>query len=535
MEAREDILVTSDLTVTLHAAKLCVGRLRGASGLRAATWPLLKSLFGPTAGPVGTCHGSQGFFSVTQEEDETTLVLDARCRAAFEEVAPIATVEYAVDGALWRAFELFLGSLAWEVPGVTCFLSQLMADSNISILKLSSSDIDIILVQEADVAAATCVVREHLANDARGLQRSISQKTAESQVRRSASSADAFELEHALALAQIDEPVFKSGAAGSGHDGHDSPASGSAMASAAYSSPLRGSPSSRRFSRISSQENLAADAPRGAAASPQHVSHDYSSQPLARQRQRAAELRAQRASGALADLRAGGESIFVKVLAVRLAVVRLQLSMLRASGHALVQRLLFAPPGASFWSFTHAHDEISLVIDEGNLAEFPAEVRTASRASPSRHLTVLPTRPSRATCTCTCTCMYMTLHCTIPTLYRVRPSRARTPQATVGSASRFRALRLCGRSFDFDTTGVVSAMFAPYEEGLPLINVSTFSTNLSLVEDDDLERAVASFEIPVVFEDETELRAWNSVKEALEAEKAAGGGDGETGGVWADE
>ena len=78
-------------------------------------------------------------------------------------------------------------------------------------------------------------------------------------------------------------------------------------------------------------------------------------------------------------------------------------------------------------------------------------------------------------------------------------------------------------------------MFAPYEEGLPLINVSTFSTNLSLVEDDDLERAVASFEIPVVFEDETELRAWNSVKEALEAEKAAGGGDGETGGVWADE
>ena len=43
-------------------------------------------------------------------------------------------------------------------------------------------------------------------------------------------------------------------------------------------------------------------------------------------------------------------------------------------------------------------------------------------------------------------------------------------------------------------------MFAPYEEGMPLLNISTFSTNISLVEESDLERAIASFEVRVVHE-----------------------------------
>ena len=41
-------------------------------------------------------------------------------------------------------------------------------------------------------------------------------------------------------------------------------------------------------------------------------------------------------------------------------------------------------------------------------------------------------------------------------------------------------------------------MFAPYEEGMPLLNFSTFSTNVSLVEESDLERAIASFDLSVV-------------------------------------
>ena len=33
---------------------------------------------------------------------------------------------------------------------------------------------------------------------------------------------------------------------------------------------------------------------------------------------------------------------------------------------------------------------------------------------------------------------------------------------------------------------------------MPLLNISTFSTNVSVVEESDLERAIASFEVPVV-------------------------------------
>jgi len=40
-------------------------------------------------------------------------------------------------------------------------------------------------------------------------------------------------------------------------------------------------------------------------------------------------------------------------------------------------------------------------------------------------------------------------------------------------------------------------MFAPYEEGMPLLNFSTFSTNVSLVEESDLERAIDSFDLDV--------------------------------------
>ena len=54
------------------------------------------------------------------------------------------------------------------------------------------------------------------------------------------------------------------------------------------------------------------------------------------------------------DLLAEKEELVVKVLPTRLAVVRLQASMLQPSAHALVHRLLFAPSKGTrcFWSYT---------------------------------------------------------------------------------------------------------------------------------------------------------------------------------------
>ena len=137
----------------------------------------------------------------------------------------------------------------------------------------------------------------------------------------------------------------------------------------------------------------------------------------------------------------GGE-LYVKVLAARLLVVRLQLALLPQSTHAIITRLLFSRRSArSFWSYTHTDAEISLIVEEE----------------------VLPTFP---------------------------------PDAIVGASTVWRAVKLCGRSFAFDETGVVSAMYAPHEAGVHLLNISTFATNFSLVEETDLERALAAFEVP---------------------------------------
>ena len=65
----------------------------------------------------------------------------------------------------------------------------------------------------------------------------------------------------------------------------------------------------------------------------------------------------------------------------------------------------------------------------------------------------------------------------------------------------WRAFKLCGRLFSFDETGVVSAMYAPYERGVPLLNISTFATNITLVEESEMERALEAFELPHRFAD----------------------------------
>ena len=114
-----DIVTTSLFNVTLLEESLWVGSL-GHDGLRACAWPLLKAM-------LGSPRDGGGFFSFTQEEDGLTLLMDDRSHAAFEEAGLISLVTTAPHR--WRAFEIHLGSLAWEVPGLVCFLSTIMAES----------------------------------------------------------------------------------------------------------------------------------------------------------------------------------------------------------------------------------------------------------------------------------------------------------------------------------------------------------------------------------------------------------------------
>lgn len=152
MSLHEDVLATDELTITLMRSPLHVGRV-APGALQSCAWPLLKAMFGSAgAEVVDEDFVPRGFFSFTQEEAELTIVMDDRCRGAFDEAVAVASVEYAPHR--WCAFELHLGSLAWEVPGLVCHLATLMAESDISILNLSSHDRDFLLVRESDGASA---------------------------------------------------------------------------------------------------------------------------------------------------------------------------------------------------------------------------------------------------------------------------------------------------------------------------------------------------------------------------------------------
>mmetsp|Transcript_64797 Transcript_64797/g.193631 ORF Transcript_64797/g.193631 Transcript_64797/m.193631 type:complete len:415 (-) Transcript_64797:345-1589(-) len=399
-----DILTTEKLNVTLVSEVLWVGRVL-PEHTKGCAWPLLKCLMSSSAP-----SDRAGFFSFTQDEDELTLIMDDWCHRVFAEAAAVAPVAYAPRR--WRAFELRLGALAWEVPGVVSFLSALMSEANISILKAASYDRDFLLVQESDVASATKLLQERLHLDVDGLKEAMHEKLA---VRRSG---------NAFPLGEGEE-----GEEGDG-DGARGRGTAAALAGAEGGVGAHGDDGG-------SHGGTGATAAGEGANGVQQVE--------------AGELGDCRRLQLTEDVSNG---LYVKVLPTLLVVVRLQLAMLPLSTHALVKRLLFsgARGRRSFWSYTHVDDEVSLIIDEPSLADFPEEALVG------------------------------------------------------GSSTRWRPLKLAGRTFAFNETGVVSAMFAPYEDGVPLLNISTFSTNVTLVDESDLERALSAFELPhqVVESDECE-------------------------------
>jgi len=410
-----DIVTTSLFNVTLLEESLWVGSL-GHDGLRACAWPLLKAMLGSPS------DDGTGFFSFTHEEDGLTLIMDDRSYAAFEESSLIEQVTCAPHR--WRAFEIHLGSLAWEVPGLVCFLSTIMAESRISILNLSTCDRDFVLVRECDVALATGVIRERLRSDVAGLKEAMEQhqqqrdsRSANAEQRAAGSAAEA-----TRTALQLPREWTEAGDTASSEGAGASGAGQSSEAQSSGARPLR-----------SSFESLSlAPAPNGHAAAAEGGEGGDAAAVLAGLSRSRSQL-------------PEGPGMYIKVLPARLVVVRLQQGMLPPSTHALIKRLLFSSRGGgdrtSLWSYTRTEEEISLILDQEALDDFP-------------------------------------------------------PDAIVGSPSVWRAFKLCGRLFSFDETGVVSAMYAPYERGVPLLNISTFATNITLVEESEMERALDAFELP---------------------------------------
>ena len=325
-----DIVSNSNFTISMLPGEVSVGRIL-PNDLKSCAWPLLKAMFGGGEG-----KGPSGFFSLTQDATEATLIMDDRCRAAFDEAAGVAAIEYAPNR--WRVLELHLGSLAWEVPGLVCFLATLMAESKVSILNLSSNDRDFMLVQESDVASATRVILERLQHDVVGLKADISHKA---MVRRSENTFDDDAFDDGHQGSANGTSAVGAGAEGEGSTGASAAAGPSATAasSASGTSSEAGAPSS--------SEGRVFDSERG---------------------------------------------LFVQVLPTTLVVVRLQFSMLQACAHALIhadelhlpcmQVLITALPLPS--PHRHARTRSSNECSSRQRRERVASGRTRSRTMRSR-------------------------------------------------------------------------------------------------------------------------------------------------------
>ncbi len=62
------------------------------------------------------------------------------------------------------------------------------------------------------------------------------------------------------------------------------------------------------------------------------------------------------------------------------------------------------------------------------------------------------------------------------------------------SPEKWRSVKLCGRAIGFDETGIVSAM-SRIENDIPTLNISTASTNCTLVPEDLLDTALTSLSV----------------------------------------
>ncbi|CCI41934.1 unnamed protein product [Albugo candida] len=111
-------------------------------------------------------------------------------------------------------------------------------------------------------------------------------------------------------------------------------------------------------------------------------------------------------------------------------LVRLRKESIRSCAFGLTQMVLMSPcdpqsPSISFWCYCETAEEISLVVDERSLLSFPQE-------------------------------------------------------AVVVAPDRWRAIKLCGRLYGFDETGVVAAM-SGLDSQTQVLNFSSFGSNVTMV------------------------------------------------------
>jgi hypothetical protein len=207
--------------------------------------------------------------------------------------------------------------------------------------------------------------------------------------------------------------------------------------------------------------SLVGDKAKAAAASKQQQSqqHGASAPSLEQQQQQHLGAQAARQRSNSVTLESTLQSASLAVVPTPLVLTSVSRAMLKESMFSLMKQLTANTdklvhlhqvgkdrkreqtlPHDYLWAYLSTADEVSILLDERDIKDFPED-----------SLVVLP--------------------------------------------QRWRAVRLLAKDIPFDEVGIVAIMSSPYEAGVPLLNMSTYSTNVSLVAETDVADAVETLKL----------------------------------------
>jgi hypothetical protein len=299
----------------------------------------------------------------------------------------------------WRALNIHLGPASADAPGIISYLSSMLSERNVSILNFSTFEADLILVQEFDLTKARELLFELGRDGVLGLKEQIAVKT-----------------EAHTAEGKLDNAGRRSASL---------------------------SPSKRAHGRIPSGCLNGSDSGSNLDAS---------------------VLRARESGvGKARSCSVSSESTLKAALNIvqsPLVLVCVQRAMLKQTMFSLMKQLsrnidvqlslesetirgeprkhgldVSALNKDYLWAYFSTNEEISMLLDERDLKDFPED-----------SLVICP--------------------------------------------QRWKAIRLVGKAIPFNETGVVKLMSSPYELGIQLLNMSTYMTNVTLVAEHEVETAI---------------------------------------------
>lgn len=487
----EDVVTTRNFSAQLVEEVLWVAFIP-KNAVKLCAWPLIRAMFLPTRSETDECPNEGGdggaddegrFLSVTHDDDGVSIVMDDTCKRTFDDFPGAHLLTYAPRR--WRAFEIHLGTsalpgcvrlgqgrlarllTATDAPGalprslvrgrpcrVVCLLSSMLGDANISILNLSTYNSDFLLVQDKDSARAAELIRERLRGGMQGLNDQLrAMRLAKSPLAHCVppgealvdrgSGEDSAELSEKGTVAGYEEG--RQGLL----QGVDSVGASAAIQGLLQPAPAAGGSAAELPSWVTSAAGAArSQGGPGRSAIEANADQLYLKGAWRCRPRLGGPGKARGAAPLGSPARAALPSLAV-VLGPTLTVARLNERCADEVSCLLMRVLLFegdtdGGAGSTFWSYAHTADgygDMSIIMEAGLLDRFPEGT-------------------------------------------------------IVGDCALWRAVKLCGHDFAFDETGVVSAMLhGVCKEGLPVLNLSTFATNMTIVEAESVDQALKAFEV----------------------------------------